>query len=147
MAYPKIAQDDVNDSTLNITSMIISNPMPDSFSLEQTQVIGSHSSFHPQIYAFDAAVSLLGAAVPFVTVHVPGVKSKDGAELVVQQTVDLSDASAFGDYATAVMLNEEVSLNIYGKPGLKEGGLPKTTVTYNKTVTMKGTFPFPLEIP
>jgi len=36
------------------------------------------------------------------------------------------------------MLNEEVSLNIYGTPGLKKGALPKTTVTYNKTVVMKG---------
>lgn len=139
MAYPKIAQHDVNDSTLNITSMVISNPTPESFSLMQTQVIGSHSSFHPKIYAFEAAVSLLGAAVPFATVNVPSVKSNDGAKLIVEQTVDLSNASAFGGYATAVMLNEEVSLNIYGTPGLKEGGLPKTTVTYNKTVTMKGT--------
>lgn len=142
MAYPKIAQGDVNDSTLNITSMVISNPTPDSFNLMQTQVIGTHSSFHPKIYAFEAAVSLVGAAVPFATVNVPSVQSKDGAELVVEQTVDLSSASAFGGYATAVMLNEEVSLNIYGKPGLKEGGLPKTTVTYNKTVSMKGTSPF-----
>lgn len=138
VAYPKIAQHDVNDSTLNITSMVISNPTPESFSLKQTQVIGSHSSFHPKIYAFEAAVSL-GAAVPFATVNVPSVKSKDGAELIVEQTVDLSNASAFGDYAMAVMLNEVVSLNIYGRPGLKEGGLPKNTVTYNKTVAMKGT--------
>lgn len=138
MGYPKIAQHDVNDSTLDITEMVISDPTPDSFQLNQTQVIGSHSSYHPEIYAFDAAVSLAGAAAPFATVRVPGVKSKDGAEVEVSQAVDLSDADAFGDYAKAVMLNEEVSLNIYGKPGLKEGSLPKTTVTYDKTVTMKG---------
>lgn len=138
MGYPKIAQDDVNDSTLSITSMVISDPTPESFQLNQTQVLGSDSSYHPQIYAFDAAISLLGAAAPFTTVRVPGVKSKDGAEVEVIQNVDLSDVGAFGDFATAVMLNEEVSLNIYGKPELKEGGLPKTTVTYDKTVTMKG---------
>lgn len=138
MGYPKIAQRDVNDSTLSITEMVISDPTPDSFQLNQTQVIGSGSSYHPKIYAFDAAVSLAGAAVPFATVRVPEVKSKDGAEVEVVQKVDLSDAGAFGDYAKAVMLNEEVSLNIYGKPELKEGSLPKTTVTYNKTVTMKG---------
>ncbi|KAJ5683516.1 hypothetical protein N7462_006681 [Penicillium macrosclerotiorum] len=138
VAYPKIAQRDVNDSTLNITSMSITDPKPESFVLNQTQVIGSHSSYHPQIYAFEAAVSLAGAASAFTTVKVPAVKSKDGAQVDVSQTVDLSNATAFGDFATAVMLNEEVSLNIYGKPELKEGGLPKTTVTYNKTVTMKG---------
>ncbi|KAJ5584627.1 uncharacterized protein N7459_004427 [Penicillium hispanicum] len=138
VAYPKIAQHGITDSTLNITSMVISDPTPDSFSLKQTQVIGSGSSYHPKIYAFDAAVSLLGAATPFTTVHIPTVQSEDGAELDVSQKVDLSDSSGFGDFATAVMMNEEVSLNIYGRPKLREGSLPQITVTYNKTVTMKG---------
>ncbi|KAJ5519963.1 hypothetical protein N7463_000416 [Penicillium fimorum] len=138
VAYPKIAQDGITDSTLNITEMIISNPTPESFHLEQRQVIGTDSAFHPQIYSFDSAVSLAGAAEPFAHVAVPPVKSKDGAELHFEQKVDLSDASAFKDYNTAVMLNEEVLLNVYGRPGLKQGGLPKTTVTYNKTVVMKG---------
>ncbi|KAJ5624483.1 hypothetical protein N7510_000792 [Penicillium lagena] len=138
VGYPKIAQTDVNESTLNITSMVISDPTPDSFHLTQTQVIGSHASFHPQIFAFSASVSLLGAAAPFASVQVPAVQSKDGAVVDISQTLSLSDVSAFGDYAKAVMLNEEVDLNIYGKPVLQEGALPKTTVTYNKTVTMKG---------
>jgi hypothetical protein len=120
--------------------MVISDPTPDSFQLNQTQVLGSKSSYHPQIYEFDAEVSLGGAAAPFTTVTVPGVKSEDGAEIHVQQKVALSDSDAFGDYATAVMMNEEVSLNIYGRPGLKQGALPKTTVTYNKTVVMKGVY-------
>jgi len=121
--------------------MIISDPTPKSFVLNQTQVIGSKSSYHPEIFGFGAAVSLLGAASAFATVNVPAVKSKDGAELVVSQSLDLSDASAFSDFCTAVMLNEEVSLDIYGKPELQLGSLQKTTVTYNKTVTMKGGSP------
>lgn len=140
VAYPKIAQDAVNDSTLEIKSMVIKNPTPETFELDQLQILGSDSQFHPKIYEFDADISLGGAAAPFTTVTVPQVKSKDGAEIHVQQKVDLTDADAFGDYATAVMLNEEVSLNIYGRPDLKEGGLPTTTVTYNKTVVMKGMF-------
>ncbi|KAJ5154717.1 uncharacterized protein N7500_010156 [Penicillium coprophilum] len=138
VAYPKIAQDGITDSTLEIREMIITNPTPESFHLEQRQIIGTHSSFHPQIYEFDSAVSLGGAAKPFAHVTVPPVKSKDGAELHFEQKVDLSDAAAFKDYNVAVMLDEEVLLNVYGRPGLKEGGLPKTTVTYNKTVPMKG---------
>lgn len=117
--------------------MILSDPTPDSFHLDQVQIIGSHSSYHPQIYAFDAAVSLAGAAT-FATVQVPGVKSKDGAEVNISQDVDLSNVTAFSDYSKAIMLNEEIQMNVYGKPKLKEGGLPKVTVTYDKTVTMKG---------
>ncbi|EKV19075.1 pre-mrna processing factor 4-like protein [Penicillium digitatum] len=138
VAYPKIAQDAVNDSTLAITDMILSNPTPKSFHLQQRQVLGSHSLYHPHLYAFDSEVSLAGAADPFAHVTVPAVKSKDGAVIHIEQKVDLTDASAFGDFSTAVMLNEEVSWKIYGRPGLKQGGLPKTTVTYNKTVVMKG---------
>ena len=138
VAYPKIAQRDINRSTLNITSMVISDPAPDSFQLDQSQTIGSHSSYHPKIYAFDAAVSLLGAASSFATVKIPQVKSKNGAVVNISQDLDLSNETAFGGFATAVMLQEDVELNIYGKPKLKEGGLPKIKVTYNKTVTMKG---------
>lgn len=138
MAYPRIAQSDVNDSTLNITSMTIANPTPTSFHLIQKQVLGTHSIFHPKIYSFLASVSLLGAANAFTSVEVPEVKANDGAAIDVDQVVDLSNAGAFGDFATAVMLNEEVKLNIYGRPVLQQGSLPKTTVNYNKTVTMKG---------
>ncbi|KAJ5124073.1 uncharacterized protein N7515_007898 [Penicillium bovifimosum] len=138
VAYPKIAQSAVNDSTLQIKSMIISDPTPESFHLDQQQILGTDSSYHPKIYEFDAEVSLGGADGPFATVTVPEVKSKDGAEIHVVQKVDLTDVDAFGDFNVAVMLQEELDLRIKGKPGLKQGGLPKTHVTYDKTVTMKG---------
>ncbi|KAJ5780341.1 hypothetical protein N7457_005501 [Penicillium paradoxum] len=138
VGYPRIAQDAVNDSTLEIKEMIVSDPTPESIQLEQFQIIGTDSPFHPKIYEFDAEVSLSGASTPFGTVVVPAVKSKDGAEVHVEQKLDLTDVDAFGEYNKAVMLNEEFSMNVYGKPGLKQGALPKTTVTYNKTVTMKG---------
>ncbi|KAF7119204.1 hypothetical protein CNMCM5793_008949 [Aspergillus hiratsukae] len=137
VGYPNIAQGDINDSTLEIKEMIISDPTPTSFFLNQIQVIGSDSMFHPTIYAFDAAVSLLGAASAFATVRVPQVKANDGTVVNISQSLDLSDVGAFGGFATAVMQNEEIKLNIYGKPDLKQGGLPKIGVTYNKTVTMK----------
>ncbi|KAL4944021.1 hypothetical protein BDV06DRAFT_120198 [Aspergillus oleicola] len=137
VGYPNIAQDDINDSTLTVQSMEITDPAPNGFHLNQRQTIGTDSIFHPTIYAFDAAVSLLGSAV-FATVRVPQVKGNDGAKVHIDQQVDLSDADAFAGFATAVMMNEEFEMNVYGEPKLKQGGLPKIDITYNKTVTMKG---------
>ncbi|KAJ9227440.1 hypothetical protein DTO271D3_1447 [Paecilomyces variotii] len=137
VGYPHIAQHDISDSTLNITQLMISNPTPDSFDLHQTQTLGTNSSYHPWIYSFNSTVSLAGASAPFAFIPVPKVKSKNGAEIVIDDRVQLVNISAFSDFCKATMLNEEVSLNVYGKPELKEGGLPKTKVTYNKTVTMK----------
>ncbi|KAL4891225.1 hypothetical protein BDV59DRAFT_203670 [Aspergillus ambiguus] len=138
VGYPNIAQGDIDASTLTVKEMVISDPASESFQLDQKQVIGTDSSYHPTIFAFDAAVSLLGAATSFSTVRVPQIKSHDGVEVHVQQRVDLSDVDAFGEFSKAVMLNEEVDLNVFGKPQLKQGALPTITVTYNKTATMKG---------
>lgn len=137
VGYPNIAQDDINESTLKITSMAITDPATDAFTLKQTQVIGTDSIFHPTIFAFDAAVSLLGSAA-FAKVRVPEIKANDGTKMDIDQRLDLSDVDAFTDFSKAVMLEKEVKLNVYGVPDLKQGALPTIDVTYNKTVTMKG---------
>ncbi|KAL4979423.1 hypothetical protein BDW66DRAFT_148177 [Aspergillus desertorum] len=137
VGYPNIAQHDIDDSTLTVESMQISDPARDGFHLIQRQVIGSDSMFQPKIFEFDADVSLLGSPA-FATVKVPQVKADDGAVVHVDQWLNLTDAGAFGDFATAVMMNKEFDLNIYGEPRLKQGGLPTIDIDYNKTVTMKG---------
>ncbi|OGM45567.1 hypothetical protein ABOM_006463 [Aspergillus bombycis] len=137
VGYPNIAQDNINDSKLEVKSMAISEPTPDSFHVDQQQVIWTDSMYHPTIYSFNASVGLLGAA-PFGIATIPQLKSRDGVEVHVDQRLDLTDASAFGDFAIAVMQNEYVDLNVYGRPDLKQGGLPKITVTYNHTAHMKG---------
>lgn len=130
----------MNKSTLNVTSMAITDPSPGSFHLKQTQVIGSSSAFKPTIFGFSAAVSLLGA-VPWGNAQVPDVKAEDGAVVHIEEQIKLSNETAFGDFAKAVLLNEEFDMNIYGEPKLQEGALPKVDVTYNKTVTIKGGCP------
>ncbi|KAA8643582.1 hypothetical protein EYZ11_009488 [Aspergillus tanneri] len=137
VGYPNIAQHDINDSSLEVTELVISDPTPESFHFKQTQVIHSDSIFHPKIYAFDADVSLAGEK-PFARAHIPEVKANDGTVVHVEQNLDLSDVDAFGGFAKAVMLNKEIQMNVYGRPNLKQGGLPKITITYNKTVTMNG---------
>lgn len=141
MGYPRIAQNDVTKSTLNITHMEISNPTPESFHLAQKQVIGSKSSFHPVIYTFGAAVSLAaGAYSPFGSVTVPQVKAEDGASVLVDQDVRLSDKDAFGEFAKTALLNEFFALNVYGKAKLRLGALQKVGVVYDKTVRVQGGF-------
>jgi hypothetical protein len=138
VAYPRVAQNKMNDSTLSITRMAITDPAPDSFQLNLTQIIGNPGGFNPIIFAFNPSFTLAGSAVPFGHVAFPQTTSEDGTVVVVGERVQLGNESAFEDYTRAVMLNEEVNLNIYGQPQLKDGGLPQTTVTYNKTVTLKG---------
>lgn len=140
VGYPKIARHDVKKSTLNITSMVLSDPKPDSFALNQSQTLNTDSHFHPWIFGFNANVSLAGAPRPFTSVHVPKVKSKDGAVIEIVQRVNASDMDSFADFAKTVLTREEFEMIIQGKTKLKQGGLQNVSIDYNKTVKMKGMF-------
>ncbi|PGH23289.1 hypothetical protein AJ80_02705 [Polytolypa hystricis UAMH7299] len=138
VGYPNLAQRDVNKSTLDITEMEVSNPAPDSFDIKLRQVIGSDSHYKPLFYAFNATVKLAGAEDPFFTVEVPEVKAVDGAVSTINQKVQLPESGAFTDFSVAVMEKESLDIIIQGRPQLRVGKLPKATVDYDKTVTLKG---------
>jgi hypothetical protein len=142
VGFPHFAQSAVNASTINITSMALLNPTPDSFDLNLVSVLGSKSSFHPQLDAFNASVYLPGSSAPIMYIQIPAVKAQDGAVTTIEgQHITIADIEGFTKYTAAVLGLETVTLLLRGKTGLKEGSLPKTTVDYNKTITMNGMFP------
>jgi hypothetical protein len=122
--------------------MALLNPTPDSFDLNLVSVLGSKSSFHPQLDAFNASVYLPGSSAPIMYIQIPAVKAQDGAVTTIEgQHITIADIEGFTKYTAAVLGLETVTLLLRGKTGLKEGSLPKTTVDYNKTITMNGMFP------
>ncbi|OJD15190.1 hypothetical protein AJ78_04553 [Emergomyces pasteurianus Ep9510] len=139
VAYPNMAQRDVNKSTLTIDSMEITDPAPDAFRIRVVQTIGSKSKYHPNLDAFNATVALAGANTTLFALQAPAVKAVDGAKSTIDQRISLDGhVGAFTDYSIRVMKSETVQLEINGRTGLREGSLPKTTVDYNKLITMKG---------
>jgi hypothetical protein len=140
VGYPRIAQSDVNKATLNITSMVFSNPSPTSIHVNQTQVLGNKAIYHPTIYAFNATIMLVGATAPLATVPVPRFQAEDGAVIDIDTDLALNSTDAVTNFTKAVLGTESFELNFYGRPQLKEGPLPTNTVTFNKTVTMIGNF-------
>lgn len=83
---------------------------------------------------------LVGATAPLAIVAIPKVQAEDGAVIDVNTDLALNDSDAVTNFTKAVLGTESFELNIYGRPDLKEGPLPTNTVTFNKTVPMKGTF-------
>lgn len=118
--------------------MVISDPAPQSFTLHQSQIINTKSSFHPWIYGFEARVSLAEGPKSFISIQVPKVKSDNGAVVEISQRVNISDTSSFQEFAKTLLMQDKIHLNIHGETELKEGVLPKVSVSYNKTVEMKG---------
>ena len=139
MAFPRISQNGINDSTLEIKSLVLSDPTPNSFHLKQTAVIGNQSPYHPRLDAFNASLSLAGPTIkPYAYVTIPEIFASETATTVIDQDVTITDLDQFNVYTSSVLSNESISLAIEGKTGLHEMRFPTTTVDYNKVVAMKG---------
>jgi hypothetical protein len=118
--------------------MALLNPTPNSFDLTMTSVLGSGSSFHPQLDAFNASIYFPDSLSPFTQFTIPAVKAENGAKSTVQQHITIDNPDAFQAYTSTVLASETVTIVMKGRTGLREGSLPKTTVNYNKTITMAG---------
>ncbi|KAL1959476.1 hypothetical protein VTO42DRAFT_1921 [Malbranchea cinnamomea] len=138
VGYPRIAQHDVNESTLEVLAMTISNPTPDSFDLYLKQRLGVSSIFRPHLDSFNATMTLGETDTPFLTVTVPALQARDGAEVIIEQRAVIEDMAAFTNYAVRSMLDETITVKVDGRTGLKLGALPKVDVDYHKVVTLKG---------
>lgn len=138
MGYPKIAQNDVNDATLEVTDLALLSPTPNSVHANQTQILGNKAIYHPNLDAFNATILMVGGLAPIASALVPATIANDGQIINIDTELNLTNADAMAQFSTAVLKNEQFQLNFAGYTGLKEGVLPKTTVDFNKTVTMKG---------
>jgi hypothetical protein len=139
VAFPRISQNGINDSTLEVKSLVLSDPTPDSFHLKQTAVIGNKSPYHPRLDAFNASLSLAGPVIkPYAYVELPAIFASDPATTVIDQDVKITDIDQFANYTNTVLSSETLSLAINGRTALHEMQFPTTTVNYNKVIEMKG---------
>ncbi|KAL8721541.1 MAG: hypothetical protein Q9225_001795 [Loekoesia sp. 1 TL-2023] len=139
VAFPRISQDGVNDSTLEIQSLTLSNPASDSFHLEQTALLTNHNNYHPRLDAFNASLSVGGSEdKPFAYVELPAVHATETATTHIDQDVQIVNLDAFIDYNTQLWTKNSVDLVVKGRTKLHEMRLPTTTVDYHKTLNLQG---------
>jgi hypothetical protein len=141
VGIPRIAKDVVNDSRLEIRSMVLTDPTQDSFHLRLEELLHSDSRYHPVLDAFNASLFLedtLPDIKPFAFIEVPRIRSEDVTPITIDQNVAISNMEQFTRYTKLVMNSEEYRLAIRGSTGLHQKGLRKMTVDYNEVVTMKG---------
>lgn len=145
VGYPKIAQNTINKSGLNVTSFSAMNPSPTQFSVDFVSSLWTHSQYHPILRSFNASISLSKEKDPLFYFESPEVKkAKMGAIQHVHQDVQIVDADAFVEFSKALLLNDTVTTYLQGKGGVKEGHLPQKPVNYNTRSTIGGTSTVPL---
>ncbi|KAF2435655.1 hypothetical protein EJ08DRAFT_283996 [Tothia fuscella] len=143
VGMPNIAQNGINGAELFLESQVVTNPTPQSVQVQMVTISKSKSPFHPWLDGFRAALYLEDSGTgdkikPFGYIDVPRTKADATARIVVQQKLDIVDQEQFVEYNKRVTLSETYRVGIRGRPGLKEGGFPKTNVNFNKIITSKG---------
>ncbi|KAL8811072.1 MAG: hypothetical protein Q9223_007611 [Gallowayella weberi] len=139
VAFPRISQDGVNKSTLEIQSLTLSNPTATSFHLEQTARLTNHNRYHPRLDAFNASLSVGGAEDrTFAYIQLPAVHAAETTYTHVDQDVQITDMPAFIDYNTQLLTRDSVDLVVKGRTQLHEMRFPVTKVDFHKTINMKG---------
>lgn len=138
VGYPRLAQKEVDKSVLNITSMSLSDPAPDSFTLELDSVLSTKSKYHPTLAAFNGSLHLKDSDPAFAYLNIPEVKAQNGTESHIDQRVQIADMTEYTKYVMTVLGTTQYSIFLKGRGRIQQGDLPKTSVNYNNEISMKG---------
>lgn len=144
VAMPKIAQDGVNDSSLEFTELDFTDPTLDSIVITQNGILHSPSMYTPTLDPFNASTYVVSpngtyGAEPMVVITMPRIHAHhpQGPVSIDKQKVSILSLDQLSAYATAVLSQEYVTTALVGKTRLHLGSLPDTTVHYNQTSTYK----------
>ena len=140
-AFPHIAQQGVDASTIEITSLMALDPTPTSFHFIQDSLSHSYNTYHPWLDPFNASLSLAGSA-PYCMVVLPGTSSGDSVPAHIDQIVQVTDLEGFTDYNAALLNSESIQARVNGSTWLYEMKFPAAHVSYDKITTLTGALNF-----
>jgi len=141
VGFPNIAQKQVNKSTLEVTSMMVTNPTDHSIQIQQNAFLHSSSIFTPTLDGFPVALFLENTEPnikPFAYLQLPPVHSSKSTPVNIDQTVNITDMDQFSEYTKLVMNSETLRVALRGRTVLHLGRLPATSVDYNEVLTFQG---------
>lgn len=144
VGLPRIAQHNVDESSLEFTTFKFLDPTMKTVTLTQDGILHNPAIFTPTLDSFVADSYLVtngtfGPAsiikVQMPKIHAKHPTSEAGVDAQQVTIVDIDQLTAF---ATAVISQEYVETALVGRTNLHLGALPTTQITYNSTSKYKG---------
>ncbi|KAJ5673691.1 hypothetical protein N7507_002818 [Penicillium longicatenatum] len=137
VGIPHFADDYINSYQYNDTGLSITNPRPSAFHVSQSQKIriGGGLSGSGHLSAFNATINTPDGQV-LAVFPLPGIDFSDGADLNIDQDLELTCVDCLSDMAAALATNHSISMVVKGHPDLKVGALPTAHLNIDKTMNM-----------
>ncbi|KAK6530514.1 hypothetical protein TWF694_003861 [Orbilia ellipsospora] len=141
-AIPKIAQNSVNDSTIQVDGIAITDPSNTQFTISMNSTAHSHSPvsahFSPQTFEMYLPPAAGQQPVTFMELSIGELQIQDVMTINVSNVVtNILNNDAYNNFSAQVLNNETMVLGIKSNPQVNVGSI-KFHVDYQKTVTLKG---------
>ncbi|KAJ6255879.1 hypothetical protein Dda_9338 [Drechslerella dactyloides] len=141
-AIPAIAQDSVNDSTLQVDGIAITSPSNTKFTLSMNSTVHAHSpvsaSFSPQTFEMYLPPAAGEPVVPFMQLSIGGLKVENTFTINVSDVAtNIMNQDAYLQFSGKVLKNNDLDLGVRSSPQVNIGSI-KFHVDYQKTVSLKG---------
>jgi len=144
VGMPKIAQSNVDDSSLEFTTFKFLAPSMKTVTLTQEGILHNPAKFTPTLDSFLADSYLVTngtfGSAPLIRVQMPKIHATHPTSIAgtVDQQVPIVDIDQLTAFATAVIAQEYVETALVGKTDLHLGALPTVKINYNSTSKYKG---------
>ena len=145
VGVPHIAQSKINDATLTIQGIHVTNTQSQNFTMAINSTITSSGGFSAVISGFVGQMYLedLPAHTPFAAINFPQTTSDAFQVVNVSQFVPITDMDAFTTFNTWLLHNDTLRVTVSGDTFIHVSGIGKAfPVTFQKTIEMPGKFFF-----
>lgn len=140
VGIPRFANDYINDYKFDYDGLAITNPRPTSFHVSQSKKLNMGGGFSGSghLTAFNASIRVPDTNEEFAVFPVPQIDFNNGADLNIDQDLDLSCVECLSKLAVAAATNQSFGVLVTGDPDLKFGVLPTAQLNIHKTMNMNG---------
>lgn len=141
-AIPSIAQKSVNESSLEVDGIAITNPSNERFTLDMNSTVHAHAPlsahFSPQTFEMYLPPADGQEIVPFMTLSVGQLQVEDTFTInVTGEATEILNKDAYDAFSAQVLGLETLELGVRSNPQLNVGSI-KFNVDYNKVVPLRG---------
>jgi hypothetical protein len=138
---PKIGQDKVNASTLEIQGVNVLDTTSKSFTMQINSTITTDGAVGAEIDGFEGDMYLedVPSHTPFASLSFPNTNGNKHQQVNISQEIQIKDMDAFTTFNTWFVTNDTLDVTISGKTKFKAHGLNrKYNINFKKTLTIKG---------
>lgn len=141
VAVPKMAQRKLNDASMHIDSIVISQSKTNSYHMAINSTISADESTHATIRGFEGTMYLMDVDPPaaFAKLQFPEVKSTAEINVNVSQEMVVEDMAALVTFNTYLVQRKTVRVKVEGDTKVRVSGIARDyPVTFTKEVELNG---------